>query len=175
MTEAVLEKETECKDGSCTVELGSEELRIEKSIVLFEQAVKGCEQITLLGTANPTKKEGSVCDPAQDDTVFVIRNHALAEGIEGAYVEVGVREVIEKVDTLEDAMQFVNTVTGKRAPVVVQGVTRIVGYYSRVHNWNKSKVGELRDRAKGEYWTNRYQDDRQSDFQPERMGTIDNL
>lgn len=31
------------------------------------------------------------------------------------------------------------------------GVTRIVGYYSRVSNWNKSKIGELEDRHKGNY------------------------
>ncbi len=31
------------------------------------------------------------------------------------------------------------------------GVTRIVGYYSRTSNWNKSKLGELRDRHKGNY------------------------
>ena len=30
-------------------------------------------------------------------------------------------------------------------------VTRVVGYYSKVQNWNRSKVGELRDRHKGEY------------------------
>lgn len=35
----------------------------------------------------------------------------------------------------------------------LQGVTRIVGYYSRVSNWNKSKIGELRDRQAGkEYY-----------------------
>ncbi len=33
----------------------------------------------------------------------------------------------------------------------VYGVTRIVGYFSRVNNWNKSKVGELKDREKGNY------------------------
>ncbi|MCK4401484.1 anaerobic ribonucleoside-triphosphate reductase [bacterium] len=33
----------------------------------------------------------------------------------------------------------------------VYGITRIVGYFSRVNNWNKSKLGELRDRQKGEY------------------------
>jgi ribonucleoside-triphosphate reductase len=33
----------------------------------------------------------------------------------------------------------------------VFGVTRIVGYYSRVNNWNKSKVGELKDRHRGNY------------------------
>ena len=33
----------------------------------------------------------------------------------------------------------------------VYGVTRIVGYYSRISNWNKSKLGELRDRHRGNY------------------------
>jgi len=28
---------------------------------------------------------------------------------------------------------------------------RIVGYYSNVRNWNRSKVGELRDRGRGDY------------------------
>lgn len=35
--------------------------------------------------------------------------------------------------------------------IKVLGVTRIVGYYSRVTNWNRSKIGELRDRHKGNY------------------------
>jgi len=30
-------------------------------------------------------------------------------------------------------------------------VTRIVGYYSKIENWNKSKRGELNDRHKGNY------------------------
>ncbi len=33
----------------------------------------------------------------------------------------------------------------------IYGVTRIVGYFSRVSNWNKSKIGELKDRKKGKY------------------------
>jgi len=33
----------------------------------------------------------------------------------------------------------------------VYGITRIVGYFSRISNWNKSKVGELRDRHRGDY------------------------
>jgi ribonucleoside-triphosphate reductase len=33
----------------------------------------------------------------------------------------------------------------------VHGLTRIVGYFSRVSNWNKSKHGELKDRQKGNY------------------------
>lgn len=33
----------------------------------------------------------------------------------------------------------------------VSHLTRIVGYYSKVSNWNKSKLGELDDRQRGTY------------------------
>jgi ribonucleoside-triphosphate reductase len=33
----------------------------------------------------------------------------------------------------------------------VYGITRIVGYFSRITNWNKSKLGELKDRHRGNY------------------------
>jgi ribonucleoside-triphosphate reductase len=33
----------------------------------------------------------------------------------------------------------------------VYGITRVVGYYSRIQNWNKSKLGELSDRHHGNY------------------------
>jgi hypothetical protein len=48
-------------------------------------------------------------------------------------------------DVIEDVL------LGKREPQVLQHMTRVVGYFSRVENWNKSKVGELRDRHKGDY------------------------
>lgn len=35
--------------------------------------------------------------------------------------------------------------------VNVNVVTRIVGYFSRIANWSKSKIEELRDREKGDY------------------------
>lgn len=45
----------------------------------------------------------------------------------------------------------------------VYGVTRIVGYYSRINNWNKSKVSELEARSKGNYWEgNRRDADKQT-------------
>lgn len=39
---------------------------------------------------------------------------------------------------------------------VVQGknvshITRIVGYFSKIENWNQSKRGELKDRHQGKY------------------------
>jgi anaerobic ribonucleoside-triphosphate reductase len=33
----------------------------------------------------------------------------------------------------------------------VYGMTRVVGYFSRIPNWNKSKLGELKDRREGNY------------------------
>jgi len=36
----------------------------------------------------------------------------------------------------------------------VYGVTRIVGYYSKIKNWNKNKIGELKDRHLGTYEVN---------------------
>ncbi len=33
----------------------------------------------------------------------------------------------------------------------VYGITRVVGYFSRIENWNSSKRAELRDRRKGDY------------------------
>ena len=41
--------------------------------------------------------------------------------------------------------------TGKREPVVLTHMTRVVGYFSATKNWNKSKIGELKDRQKGDY------------------------
>ena len=48
-------------------------------------------------------------------------------------------------DTLHDVM------IGKREPAVLQHMTRVVGYYSKIENWNPSKIGELEDRQKGDY------------------------
>jgi len=41
--------------------------------------------------------------------------------------------------------------TGRREPAVLQHMTRVVGYYSKIENWNPSKIGELYDRQKGDY------------------------
>ncbi len=33
----------------------------------------------------------------------------------------------------------------------VYGISRVVGYYSKIDDWNKSKRAEFRDRQKGNY------------------------
>ncbi|MBD3189844.1 MAG: hypothetical protein GF308_04335 [Candidatus Heimdallarchaeota archaeon] len=37
----------------------------------------------------------------------------------------------------------------------VYGISRVVGYYSVIDNWNKSKQAELKRRQKGNYWPDR--------------------
>ncbi len=41
--------------------------------------------------------------------------------------------------------------TGRREPRVLSHMTRVVGYFSRTENWNRSKLGELEARQGGEY------------------------
>jgi len=33
----------------------------------------------------------------------------------------------------------------------VYGIARVVGYFSRIKDWDKSKIAELKDRRKGDY------------------------
>ncbi len=40
---------------------------------------------------------------------------------------------------------------GQREALELVTITRIVGYYSHVENWNRSKLGELEDRRRGSY------------------------
>lgn len=44
-----------------------------------------------------------------------------------------------------------DVLVGKREPKILYHMTRVVGYYSRVENWNQSKLGELNDRHAGNY------------------------
>lgn len=57
-----------------------------------------------------------------------------------------------KKDILEnvDYENLISVLSGREA-VVIDGITRIVGYFSKISNWNKSKIGELDDRRKGNY------------------------
>jgi hypothetical protein len=41
--------------------------------------------------------------------------------------------------------------TCKREPHVLTHMSRVVGYFSRIENWNQSKIGELKDRHRGNY------------------------
>ena len=47
--------------------------------------------------------------------------------------------------------ELLSVLTGAREPEVLTYVTRIVGYFSNLNSWNRSKLAELRDRGRGDY------------------------
>ena len=102
----------------------------------------------------------------QVDTFFdAVDAHAELNGI-GIDVEQGILTVehlpsklvtclpadaISKEDVNWDILRAI--LVGEREPAVLYHMTRVVGYYSRVDNYNKSKLGELKDRVRGNYAT----------------------
>jgi len=40
---------------------------------------------------------------------------------------------------------------GERPAIIMEHMSRVCGYYSRIDNWNASKLAELADRQKGDY------------------------
>jgi len=134
---------------------------IEKSLTFFVEAIELSSDLEIIGTAFPSN----------DEEVFVIRDYSKTEGIDGAYVEVSIEEIVQKVTDTDRAQEFIKVIQNDRKPIVLHGITRIVGYYSRVNNWNKSKVGELRDRAQRNYGLTA----ESPKFDAERMNVIDSL
>lgn len=59
-------------------------------------------------------------------------------------------------DALEGAswQQLRGVLVGEREAKIMRHVTRVVGYWSNIRNWNRSKRRELRDRHKGDYAVN---------------------
>ena len=98
----------------------------------FLGLVRAHKDLELLGAAEGETPEG--------DEVFV--RHLPS----GLTLALPVTSVIEHPwEELEAVM------TGRRPGRVLTHITRIVGYFSHVHNWNRSKVAELRDRRRGSY------------------------
>ncbi len=139
--------------------------KIEGNISNFIEAVELSSDLEIIGTAFPSDADRN------NEEVFVIRDYSKTEGIEGAYVEVSIDEVAQKVTDSDKAQELIRVIQNDRSSIVLNGITRIVGYYSRVNNWNKSKVGELRDRAKGTYGLTKDK----AIFQKNRLSAIDSL
>jgi len=58
------------------------------------------------------------------------------------------------ISVAESALPALDFATIRKAAVNgrdVRHMTRIVGYFSNTKNWNQSKIGELKDRHKGDY------------------------
>jgi|TARA_Y100000031_G_scaffold115638_1_gene128040 hypothetical protein len=105
-----------------------------EKIEAFCKAIEGIDRFSIIALA-------------KDNTVFVIEDSQKEEDELGHQIEIDVEEVISA------PLSSIIAVLNGRNDIVVKGYTRIVGYYSGISNWNKSKIGELRDRANGQYGT----------------------
>ncbi len=143
--------------------------RIRKSILVFNNAVELTDNLEIIGTAYSVAEDG--CVDVTRDEVFVLRDNSKPEGTYGAFVEVAISEIVAKAMAASKAREFIDVIESRRPSIVLRGVTRIVGYYSSVQNWNKSKVGELRDRAGGSYGLT----GKEPRFHNNRMAAIDSL
>ncbi len=77
--------------------------------------------------------------PAEDEAIII-------------HKETGIKHAVSVPSILDHTWEELEGVlTGKREPRVMIHLTRIVGYYSRVQNWNRSKLAELKDRQAGQY------------------------
>ena len=128
--------------GVCSMCDGSVVKLIEEKLNLFHRAIVDTHSLRIDGYIDDVakKEEGFPKDLMNAPEGFKIDNSALELS-----VVVPVQTVIET--SLEALIEALRTFEFTK----VHGVTRIVGYYSRVANWNKSKVGELRDRHNGNY------------------------
>ena len=76
-----------------------------------------------------------------DESALVIRNASTGRLYSVALSTLAEVEVRELEEVLSGAREAVSLIT----------ITRIVGYYSKTVNWNRSKLGELEDRRRGDY------------------------
>jgi hypothetical protein len=64
----------------------------------------------------------------------------------GMITEIGYQSINDK-----DWATLYDILRGDREGKALHHITRVCGYYSRVDNWNESKLGELKDRHLGNY------------------------
>jgi len=107
------------------------QLLIEEKLNAFDAAIEGHDFLEI---------DGDIEGNTPSEHYLKIINHKL----ECAF-SVSMDAIIR-----QDLNYIVNTLETGIA-LRLYGVTRIVGYYSRVSNWNKSKIGELHDRHMGNY------------------------
>lgn len=107
------------------------QILIEEKLSAFDEAIEGHEFLEI---------DGDIPGNTPKEDCIKIMNHKL----ESAFA-IDVDSVIRQdVGSVIHALETGITTR-------LYGVTRIVGYYSRVSNWNKSKIGELHDRHMGRY------------------------
>ena len=110
---------------------------IKECLNCFVDMANAVEGITVCGTEIVNGKEHFLIDNKRDKRHEQIR--------------IPVSEVVAKVKDTATAKQIIDVILYNREAFVLQGYTRLVGYFSKVSNWNKSKLSELKDRQNGSY------------------------
>ena len=120
--------DTETKDVAGYDDAG---LFIEERLTAFDEAIRNHEFLEI---------DGDIEADSPDEHLIKVINHNTEEAHSVAIDAI----VRQKPDSIIKALE-----TGVTTRLF--GITRIVGYYSRVNNWNRSKKVELADRHKGSY------------------------
>jgi|TARA_R100001530_G_scaffold13692_1_gene12540 hypothetical protein len=105
-------------------------VEIEAPLEIFARKIDESKRFKIVGTD-------------KNDTVLVLQDTTIEKGELGHRLDIDIEEIENSLDDM------LSVLLDGRKEIVLNGVSRIVGYYSRVNNWNKSKVGELRDRITG--------------------------
>lgn len=141
MDNVVMDEKIKSETRNPKSEIGTESDRIVKQIMCkltaFDKAIEESKILEIDGLAIA----GKPCDEVTQESKIKVLNNDLQTAC-----EVSVDAIVRQ--PLNDLILALETGLFYR----LQGVTRIVGYYSRINNWNKSKMGELADRRKGNYW-----------------------
>ncbi|MEK7297852.1 MAG: hypothetical protein AAB069_08110 [Planctomycetota bacterium] len=131
MTMAMLEMPVVSKRAGGRIKSDDVQMFIEEKLNAFDAMIEGHEFLEI---------DGDISGNTPQEHSLKIINHKL----EAAF-SISIDAVIRQ--DLEHVVSALETGISTR----LHGVTRIVGYYSRVSNWNKSKIGELNDRHLGRY------------------------
>jgi hypothetical protein len=79
-------------------------------------------------------------------------NKSMIQVIARPSKRVTLRWQIDPESILEHSWSTIESVLlGYQSPKIMSLWTRIVGYYSNLRNWNRSKIAELHDRRRGNY------------------------
>lgn len=133
-----------CKDDACTVNVDWEALVNDENLAvcarlnLFIDAVEADGRLEIVNTTIEDEVEKFVIqDTSQNDIQILVPIH----------------EVIEKCKSKKSAEKICTYIKGEKryGTNVCDGVTRVVGFYVHIREFNRSKKGELYDRIKGSY------------------------
>lgn len=142
-----------CVENNCKVKVDWEALVNDENLAvcarlnLFIDAVEADGKLHIEETVIEKEDKLGVGEKAQE--YFSIKDSSRG----GVSIFVPVNEVIEKCDSKKRAELICSAIKGseEEGRQFLRAYTRIVGYYSRISNYNNSKKGEVVSRHAGNY------------------------